>query len=334
MKRQHLSVACGLAIAAAALWSEPAGAAKNDVDQDGRSDLLLQRISPHHCGPGAGTPNPSHNNAHIVWGVRPGPTNLAFERLHGFDSTIWRVAASGDFDANGLADLYWERMAAEENEFHEVVRVDVKAALTFVEPVRYQAPDQTPGDGAPPASWRVVGSGDFVGSDSTLGAPTLPDGSADLVWQDTATGALALWASDGGRFPRRLRFALPVADAGASAVAVGDLNGDTLQEIVFSAPSGDLSYWTMDGVARAASGAIVPSRPASAHWKVGGAGDFNRDGEDDLVFLHDETYRVAVWYMDGASTGSREDGGWAELDGPDAPVPGHNCDTWMVAGPR
>jgi hypothetical protein len=69
-------------------------------------------------------------------------------------------------------------------------------------------------------------------------------------------------------------------------------------------------------------------------WKVGGAGDFNRDATDDLVFLHTETYRVAVWYMDDRVTGQRLDGGWAELFGPGAPDPTHRCDSWAIAGPR
>jgi hypothetical protein len=328
MRWHGLLAVCGLVVVTQAPVAE---AAKNDVDQDGRSDLLIRRIAPH-CTPDEEF---KHNNAHVVWGVRPGSTNLGFESLYDFDSSIWKVAASGDFNGDGLPDLYWERM--EElagSPFHETVRVDVKAALTAAEPVIYDEPDGSPGDGAPPESWFVVGSGDFVGSDSTAEVVTIPDGRADLVWQDAATGAMALWASDGGSFPHRLRFTLPSAEVGSTAVAVGDLNGDTLQEIVFSSASEDLSYWSMEGLTRVARGDLEPKRPVDTRWKVGGAGDFNRDATDDLVFLHTETYRVAVWYMNDRVTGQRLDGGWAELVGTGAPDPTHRCDSWAIAGPR
>jgi hypothetical protein len=333
MKRQRISAVCGLAMAAAA-WSPPADAAKNDVDQDGRSDLLLQRVALHECARDE-DPSFTHNNAHVVWGVRPGPTNLGFERLQGVDSDAWRAAASGDFDGDGLPDLYWERMSVGEGDaFHDSVRVDVKAAFTRSEPVVFQTPEDSPGDGAPPASWRVVGSGDFVGGDSTEAMKTPPDGRDDLVWQDQSTGEMALWVADGVGFPKHLRFQLPAPALDERVVAVGDLDGDARQEIVFADADGGLLYWSMDGVTAGASGEIEPKQPANVNWQVGGAGDFNRDGADDLVLINRTMYRIAVWYMDDRVTGRRLDGGWAELTGDGAPDPDLRCSEWRIAGPR
>ncbi len=334
MKWHRLLAVCGLV---AATQASLAGAAKNDVDQDGRSDLLLLRVHEDGCDPEEGEPVPTHYNGHVVWGVRVGAP-LGFTRLQGFDSLLWRATASGDFNRDGLPDLFWERLDhVHGSSLHEGQRVDTKAAVTPGLPVVYQAPSDSPGMGAPANSWTVVGSSDFVGRDSTTGLLTPPDGRDDLVWFDQASGSMSVWASNDGSFPKGLRFALPPAAPGTTPVAVGDLDADGNPEIVFSDESGVFTYWRMQGTVRLESGEIVPNHAADPNWEIGGAGDFDGDGTEDLVFLNRDSYHVAVWYMEPGQAGkapTRWTGDATQLIGEGQPIPGNPCDEWTIAGPR
>jgi hypothetical protein len=63
--------------------------------------------------------------------------------------------------------------------------------------------------------------------------------------------------------------------------------------------SNAVSIWGMTG----ADGASILYSPivaiAAAGWKLSAAADFNRDGFSDLVFQHETTNQVSIWYMGG-----------------------------------
>ena len=45
---------------------------------------------------------------------------------------------------------------------------------------------------------------------------------------------------------------------------------------------------------------MLPYTPSTG-WQVVGVGDFNGDGNPDLVFQNQNTGRIVIWYMSGAS---------------------------------
>jgi hypothetical protein len=46
-----------------------------------------------------------------------------------------------------------------------------------------------------------------------------------------------------------------------------------------------------------ASGALDPSHTGNPNWGIVGAGDFNGDGFDDLLFLNEDSHELVIWFM-------------------------------------
>ena len=85
---------------------------------------------------------------------------------------------------------------------------------------------------------------------------------------------------------------------------VGDLDGDLRADIVWrnvaSGPSnGALYVWLMNGTALAGSSYLDP---ISTRWQIQGLGDFNGDGNADVLWRERESAGTYVWLMDGAVT--------------------------------
>ena len=64
----------------------------------------------------------------------------------------------------------------------------------------------------------------------------------------------------------------------------GDFNGDSLSDILWqqNTSSGEASIWEMNGNTLTGGGPVSPN-PGPA-WKAIGTGDFNGDGDSDILF--------------------------------------------------
>ena len=82
-------------------------------------------------------------------------------------------------------------------------------------------------------------------------------------------------------------------------VATGDLNGDEKSDLVFQHTDGTLAVWLMDGITLRSASLLNPNHPGDPNWRVVGTGDFNTDGQTDVVFQHADG-SLAVWFMNGA----------------------------------
>ena len=154
--------------------------------------------------------------------------------------------------------------------------------------------------------WKVVAEQDFSG-----------DGTADLLWTDPSTGALALWTmkattATGGA-------ALPNPGASWHVVGAGDFNGDDESDILWQGSDGTPAIWLMDGTNASWAGAVGAFNPGP-NWQIKGSGDFNGDGKSDILWQgHDGT--AAMWLMDGTNAT------FVGAVGPFNPGP-----TWQIKG--
>lgn len=78
-----------------------------------------------------------------------------------------------------------------------------------------------------------------------------------------------------------------------------DFNSDGLFDLLWHhQETGKLTTWHMNGPNVLFSRYLTPDA-ADPSWKVRGSGDFNGDGEPDLVWQNISTGEVLCWFMDG-----------------------------------
>jgi hypothetical protein len=201
----------------------------------------------------------------------------------------------GDFDRDGRPDLLWRHSV----DGSLYVWFLVNARMTsgaYLDPRR-------PGD----RRLLLAGFGDLD-----------RDTHTDLVWQDQKTGALSAWIMNGTKALRTVAVTgvvLPTPSTGGRGRqrrtawqlrGVVDLNGDGHNDLLWHHPQGgDLYVSFMSGTGAVGGAALSPGRFADVAWQLRGVGDFNGDGHADLLWHHQGTGDLFVWFMNRtAATGA------------------------------
>ena len=239
-----------------------------DFDADGHADLLWRN-------------NASGQN--IGWLMR----NIALDsswRPHPFAaflSTIanpnWDIKGTGDFDANGRADVIWRNTMTGQN----------LAWLMDGHTVSLSALLPTIAD----TNWDIRGVGDFDGN-----------GTADVIWRNQVTGQNIAWLMNGATVTGSA-FLLPMPDPNWEIVGVGDLDGNGKADVIWrNRVTGHNNGWLMNG-ATITFLAGLP-RIANTNWEVAGVGDLDGNGTADVVWRHKVTGQNIGWQMNGTTVAS------------------------------
>ena len=178
-----------------------------------------------------------------------------------------------DLNGDGRADLVWRHVERGTN----VAWLDGNHAT----PVGLSA--------EPGVHWYIAAIGDFDG-----------DGRSDLAWRtdgtsEQATREMHIWP--GGVAHDAYAYEVPLF---LGIVAVGDFNGDGLDDLFqrHVVDGGVASYLTLCVADRPAC--YDESSTVSDDWQVAGAGDFDGDGSDDLLWRHQELGHNVLWYSASA----------------------------------
>ena len=134
------------------------------------------------------------------------------------------------------------------------------------------------------SAWKAVGVADFNA-----------DWYADILFQNQATGQLALWYMN-KNYQEGAAFVYPSQDPHWQVIGVADFDGDGKPDILFqNGSTGQLAVWYMNNNYQKGAAFVYPSQDPA--WKAVGVGDFNGDGHPDIVFQNPSTGQLAVWYM-------------------------------------
>ncbi len=130
------------------------------------------------------------------------------------------------------------------------------------------------------------------------------DGAADLIFQHKDPKAVEwevhLWHMDG---PARKGFPITFGRDpafGWRVASAGDFDRDGDPDLLFQHTKGNMVCWIMQNGDWQSDVLINPLNPGDPGWQVVGSGDFNRDGNRDLVFQYSDG-QLAVWIMNGLS---------------------------------
>jgi hypothetical protein len=163
------------------------------------------------------------------------------------DAGDWRVAATGDLNGDGRADIVWM------DPYTGRLRASLLNGTTFLSEA-----DLTPNAVDP--SWRIAGASDLN-----------RDGKADLVWQNSESGALAYWSMNGLSVTGSGSLAPAAVNVTWQIRAVEDFDNDGHTDLVFQhASSGQLYIWYLNGTTLTRHSYINPSTVASGWRVVGG----------------------------------------------------------------
>ncbi len=229
--------------------------------------------------------------------VKDGSNNRYYDAVTGYDnSTGWGtpyngsqlitdLAASGsttttspaattrfDFNKDGHADLIWYNTgsgAVSVWDMNDQSVLQYGATFTSL---------------APSSGWQPVAAPDVNG-----------DGSPDLIWWNSQTGALSAWTLNNTTVTSYGSAFATLSDTTWKPVAAGDVTGTTWELVFENSVSGDISVWQMNGTTVTSYGGTLGSVGGGTGWQCVGAPDLNGDGHSDLLFWNSQTGNVAWW---------------------------------------
>jgi hypothetical protein len=218
----------------------------------------------------------------------------------------WSVAATSDFTGDGTTDVLWRQIGGGLSLWQmDGITIISGSSIT------YQGNAVTPD-----ASWSIAAAGDFTG-----------DGKADMLWRQSSSQTLTLWQMNNAVVSQSSAITYNggavAPDSSWTVAGVGDFDGDGHVDVLWrQAATGLLAEWLMNGSTITAAAAptfhSVQGQAISpdSSWSIVEFGDFNNDGNTDMLWRQNTTGALSEWLMNGTTitasnaVGVTPDGSW------------------------
>jgi subtilisin-like proprotein convertase family protein len=112
---------------------------------------------------------------------------------------------------------------------------------------------------------------------------------------EVGTATITITVTDAGGKSAQASFTVTV---NAPAAGESDFDGDGKVDLVFQDNDGFVAVWFMNGVNQKSASFLTPSNIGDTNYRIVGTGDFDGDGQSDVLFQHTDGI-VAVWFMNG-----------------------------------
>ena len=262
-----------------------------DFNGDGTTDLLWQDQNPS---------DPQYGLVAMWLMDNAGSGNVkSFAFPSSLPLSTWRFLSVANFAGNGITDVAWRNENTSDAQLG-LVGIWVMNTSGGLSSIDF------PGT-ATPATWKLLGVGDFNG-----------DGTADLAWQDqnssdSLNGLLAMWlmSKNSPGATSSMTFPGTVPPATWKLLGMGDFDGNGTIDLAWrDQNSSDSTYglvatWLMN-TRGGLSGVTFPSTAPPASWKLLAIANVSQNTIADMVWqdvnTSDSTYGlVGIWLFNGGN---------------------------------
>lgn len=124
--------------------------------------------------------------------------------------------------------------------------------------------------------------------------------AVDILWRHSEAGQVLGWFLEQLEVEDSRLVGDIVSDPNWILEGTGDFNNDSQEDLLWRhAGVGQVVAWYMDN-GELQRGSLIGNVVADTRWEIEGVGDFNRDGNDDILWRHYDSGQVFAWHMDGA----------------------------------
>ena len=275
--------------------SDVHGLAPADFDRDGLLDFAAANFNPGGSAQG--------NNVAILRGDGTGAFAMLLPLGAGLNPIDLVV---GDFNGDAFTDL-------------AVANSSSRTVSVLLYP--YRRVSDFNGDSRPDLVWRHDGSGQAVlwymnGPNLISGTLTNPEGLSDtnwrllaaqdfngdhhtdLVWRHEITREMLFWYMNGSqRIGTGTTLIGPLSTADWRIRASGDFDFSGWDDLLFRhRVTGQILLWTLSGGIVESRVPLIPNF-TDLNWEIAGAGDFDGDRHCDVLWRHQTSGQMVVWYM-------------------------------------